>query len=60
MRREIFEPIEPKSCHEQLVAPRLIANAEDIGKLAVYEDEDVAALHGCRAEDWHRLIGLDG
>ena len=32
------------------VAPRLIANAEDIEKLAAYEDEDVAALHGWRAE----------
>ncbi len=32
------------------VAPRLIANAEDIEKLAAHEDEDVAALHGWRAE----------
>jgi len=32
------------------VAPRLIANAEDIEKLAAYEDEDVAALRGWRAE----------
>jgi ribonuclease D len=32
------------------VAPRLIANAEDIEKLAANEDEDVAALHGWRAE----------
>jgi ribonuclease D len=32
------------------VAPRLIANAEDIEKLAAFEDEDVAALHGWRAE----------
>lgn len=32
------------------VAPRLIANSEDIEKLAAYEDEDVAALHGWRAE----------
>lgn len=30
------------------VAPRLIANAEDIEKLAANEDEDVAALHGWR------------
>jgi len=30
------------------VAPRLIANAEDIEKLAAGEDEDVAALHGWR------------
>ena len=32
------------------VAPRLIANAEDIEKLAAFEDEDVPALHGWRAE----------
>src|SRR5580692_1858926 len=32
------------------VAPRLIANADDIEKLAAYEDEDVAALHGWRAD----------
>ena len=32
------------------MAPRLIANAEDIEKLAAYEDEDVAALHGWREE----------
>jgi ribonuclease D len=32
------------------VAPRLIANAEDIEKLAAFEDQDVAALHGWRAE----------
>ena len=32
------------------VAPRLIANAEDIEKLAAFEDEDVAALRGWRAE----------
>jgi ribonuclease D len=32
------------------VAPRLIANTEDIEKLAAYEDDDVAALHGWRAE----------
>ena len=32
------------------VAPRLIANAEDIEKLAAQEDEGVAALHGWRAE----------
>jgi ribonuclease D len=30
------------------VAPRLIANAEDIEKLAAGEDDDVAALHGWR------------
>ena len=32
------------------VAPRLIANAEDIEKLAAHEDEDVAALSGWRAQ----------
>jgi ribonuclease D len=32
------------------VAPRLIANAEDIEKLAAFEDEDVMALQGWRAE----------
>ena len=32
------------------VAPRLIANAEDIEKLAAHEDEGVAALTGWRAE----------
>jgi ribonuclease D len=32
------------------VAPRLIANAEDIERLAAYEDDGVAALHGWRAE----------
>jgi ribonuclease D len=32
------------------VAPRLIANAEDIEKLAAHEDEGVAALTGWRAD----------
>ena len=32
------------------VAPRLIANADDIESLAALEDEGVAALHGWRAE----------
>ena len=32
------------------VAPRLIADSEDIEKLAALEDEGVAALHGWRAE----------
>jgi len=32
------------------VAPRLIANAEDIEKLAAHDDEGVAALNGWRAE----------
>ena len=30
------------------MAPRLIANAEDIEKLAALEDDDVAALKGWR------------
>lgn len=32
------------------VAPRLIATSEDIERLAAFEDEGVAALHGWRAE----------
>jgi ribonuclease D len=32
------------------VAPRLIANADDIESLAAYEDEGIAALHGWRSE----------
>ena len=32
------------------VAPRLIANAEDIERLAAYDDDEVAALHGWRLE----------
>jgi ribonuclease D len=32
------------------VAPRLIANSEDIERLAALEDDGVAALHGWRAE----------
>lgn len=32
------------------VAPRLIADSEDIEKLAAHEDDGVAALHGWRAE----------
>ena len=35
---------------EAHVAPRLIANADDIEKLAAYEDDEVAALHGWRAD----------
>ena len=31
------------------VAPRLIANAEDIERIAAHEDDGVAALHGWRA-----------
>jgi ribonuclease D len=37
------------------VAPRLIANAEDIEKLAADEDDGVAALHGWR----HEVFGRD-
>ena len=36
------------------VAPRLIANAEDIEKLAAYEDDGVTALHGWRNEVFGR------
>jgi ribonuclease D len=36
------------------VAPRLIANAEDIEKLAANEDDEVAALHGWRNEVFGR------
>ncbi|HUO87852.1 MAG TPA: HRDC domain-containing protein, partial [Rhizomicrobium sp.] len=32
------------------VAPRLIANSEDIERIAAFEDEGVAALHGWRAQ----------
>jgi ribonuclease D len=32
------------------VAPRLIANADDIESIAAFEDDDIAALHGWRAE----------
>ena len=32
------------------VAPRLIADSEDIEKIAAHEDEGVAAMHGWRAE----------
>jgi ribonuclease D len=32
------------------VAPRLIANADDIERIAAHEDDDVAALHGWRAK----------
>jgi ribonuclease D len=41
------------------VAPRLIANADDIERLAAHEDEGVAALHGWRAEVFgHDAIAL--
>jgi ribonuclease D len=41
------------------VAPRLIANADDIESLAAHEDEGVAALHGWRAEVFgNRAIAL--
>lgn len=36
------------------VAPRLIANAEDIERLAANEDDEVAALHGWRLEVFGR------
>ena len=40
---------------EAHVAPRLIATADDIDRLAAFEDEGVPALHGWRAE----LFGND-
>jgi ribonuclease D len=36
------------------VAPRLIANAEDIERLAANEDDGVGALHGWRGEVFGR------
>jgi len=39
---------------EARVAPRLIANADDIERLASFEDEGVNALHGWRAEVFGR------
>ncbi|HEY4125487.1 MAG TPA: ribonuclease D [Rhizomicrobium sp.] len=35
---------------EARVAPRLIANADDIERLAAFEDDDVPALHGWRED----------
>src|ERR1041385_664121 len=35
---------------EARVAPRLIASSDDIEKIAAFEDEGLAALHGWRAE----------
>jgi len=41
------------------VAPRLIANSDDIERLAAHEDDGVAALHGWRAEVFgHDAIAL--
>jgi len=41
------------------VAPRLIANSDDIERLAAHEDEGVVALHGWRAEVFgHDAIAL--
>jgi len=37
------------------VAPRLIANADEIERLAAHEDDDLAALHGWR----HEVFGKD-
>jgi len=37
------------------VAPRLIANADEIERLAAYEDDDLPALHGWR----HEVFGKD-
>jgi ribonuclease D len=41
------------------VAPRLIANSDDIERLAAHEDDGVAALHGWRAEVFgHDAVAL--
>lgn len=41
------------------VAPRLIADADDIERLAAHEDDGVAALHGWRAEVFgHDAVAL--
>ena len=41
------------------MAPRLIADADDIEKLAAYEDDGVAALQGWRAEVFgHDAVAL--
>jgi ribonuclease D len=37
-------------CNEIGVAPRLVADADDLERLAAGDDEGVAALHGWRAE----------
>jgi ribonuclease D len=39
---------------EARVAPRMIANADDIERLAAHEDEGVNALHGWRADVFGR------
>jgi ribonuclease D len=39
---------------EARVAPRLIANSDDIEKLAAFEDDGVAALHGWREDVFGR------
>lgn len=43
---------------EARVAPRLIANSDDIERLAAFEDEGVAALHGWREEVFGRDVRL--
>jgi ribonuclease D len=41
------------------VAPRLIANSDDIERLAAHEDDGIAALHGWRAEVFgHDAVAL--
>ncbi|HEY1962486.1 MAG TPA: hypothetical protein VGG69_08710, partial [Rhizomicrobium sp.] len=35
---------------EAKVAPRLIASSDDVERLAAFEDDGIAALHGWRAE----------
>ena len=36
------------------VAPRLVADSEDLERLAIGDDEGIAALHGWRAEVFGR------
>jgi ribonuclease D len=40
--------------HQFRVAPRLVADSEDLERLAIGDDEDIAALHGWRAEVFGR------
>jgi ribonuclease D len=40
--------------HQYRVAPRLVADTEDLERLATGDDEGVAALHGWRAEVFGR------
>jgi ribonuclease D len=40
--------------HQFRVAPRLVADSEDLERLAIGDDEEIAALHGWRAEVFGR------